>query len=414
MFRVPGIALQDVPLTVPLDHEAPGSEQIEVFARVLTGEGGEDRPYLLYLTGGPGFEAPRPAPLEQNPGWLRRALQDFRVVLLDGRGTGRSSPVGLHSLPPGAGAQAAHLRHFRADSIVRDAEALREHLGAETWWVLGQSFGGFCLLSYLSRFPEAVAGALFTGGLPALDRSGRGRSIDGVYALTWNTLRERSRAHYRRFPEDRARLARLMDRAGAGDLLTLGGDAVTPEMLRRLGMHLGAAGGGERLHFFLEQDPDSPAFRAGLRDMLPFSARNPLYFLLHEACWADGGVTDWAAERTMPADFHADPTLLAGEHPHRDFLLDPLLAPYAGAAERLAREPWGPLYDPAVLRGLNTPAAAAIYVDDAFVPFDTSRETARLLPGLRPYITNRFEHDGLRAGGEAVLGRLLGLARGLV
>ena len=49
----------------------------------------------------------------------------------------------------------------RADSIVRDAEALRQELlpgdgAASRWAVLGQSFGGFCSLTYLSFAPEGA------------------------------------------------------------------------------------------------------------------------------------------------------------------------------------------------------------------------------------------------------------------
>jgi len=32
--------------------------------------------------------------------------------------------------------------------------------------------------------------------------------------------------------------------------------------------------------------------------------------------------------------------------------------------------------------------------------------------GLRPWITNEFVHNGLRADGERVLGRLIDMARG--
>ena len=47
-------------------------------------------PWLVFFQGGPGFGASRP---DTNSGWLKRALQEFRVLLLDGRGTGRSTPV---------------------------------------------------------------------------------------------------------------------------------------------------------------------------------------------------------------------------------------------------------------------------------------------------------------------------------
>ena len=38
--------------------------------------------------------------------------------------------------------------------------------------------------------------------------------------------------------------------------------------------------------------------------------------------------------------------------------------------------------------------------------------TAALLPGLRPWVTSEYEHNGLRAGGEAVFDHLLDLATG--
>ena len=63
-------------------------------------------------TGGPGFEAPRPT---EASAWLKAAVQHFRVILLDQRGTGRSSAITTASLLRigDAGAQAEYLAHFR-------------------------------------------------------------------------------------------------------------------------------------------------------------------------------------------------------------------------------------------------------------------------------------------------------------
>ena len=56
----------------PSHGDDPTAGTIEVFARVVTGEAGEGRPYLVFLQGGPGSEAPRPS-LPGSPPWLERA-----------------------------------------------------------------------------------------------------------------------------------------------------------------------------------------------------------------------------------------------------------------------------------------------------------------------------------------------------
>ncbi|MGL4891181.1 MAG: alpha/beta hydrolase, partial [Aeromonas veronii] len=48
---------------------------------------------------------------------------------------------------------------------------------------------------------------------------------------------------------------------------------------------------------------------------------------------------------------------------------------------------------------------------DMYVEFDYSRETLRGLGNSRAWITNEYEHNGLRADGEAILDRLIALNR---
>jgi len=201
--RLPGLVLTEHELRVPLDHARPDGEQITVFAREVAEPDGRDKPFLVYLQGGPGFEAPRPTGSPRGPGWLDRALKDYRVLMLDQRGTGRSSPVG--ELPGTPAEQAEYLSHFRADSIVRDAELLRRALGVERWSVLGQSFGGLCVTSYLSLAPEGLREAFITGGLPVL-----GPRVDDVYRATYARMLDRNRRYYERFPEDRERVRALV------------------------------------------------------------------------------------------------------------------------------------------------------------------------------------------------------------
>ncbi len=395
------LVLTEHEVSVPLDHDHPDGSQLTLFAREVADPGGRDRPLLVFLQGGPGHEAFRPTRRPTHPSWLDRALRHFRVLMVDGRGTGRSTPI--DSLVGWTSQQQAdYLALFRADAIVADLEVLREHLGVDRWSVLGQSFGGFCTLRYLSAAPAALRSAYLTGGVPPV-----GRPIDDVYAATYATMRERNRAFYARYPDDLARVRALHERADAGELLLPHGEAVTSRRLRSVGNVLGMSDGAERLHYLLELDPGSRMFRHDLAAAMPFHARDPIYALLQEACYADGGSTRWAAERTMPDDFREDPTLFFGEHVFRwTFEDDAALAPLRDAADLLANRAWPRLYDEAALAACDVPAAAAIYTHDAYVDATYSRETAALVPGLRTWETDALEHNALRVAGPTVLDEL--------
>lgn len=408
--HVPGLVLTEHELAVPLDHARPDGEQLTIFAREVAGRdspAARDRPFLVFLQGGPGQEAPRPTGIPSSPGWLARALQDYRVLMLDQRGTGRSSPVGtLPGLSPEQ--QAGRLVHFRADSIVADAERLRRELGVDRWSVLGQSFGGFCALHYLSVAPDSLREVLFTGGVPPV-----ARPVDDVYAATYRTMLERNRRYYARYPDDRDRVRTLHEWADTGELRLPDGDVVTSRRLRSIGNALGMSDGAERLHYLLERDPGSPAFLHDLAAEMPFSGRAPVYAAIHEACYADGQATRWSAQRTMPDAFREDVSLFTGEHVFEwTFDDDSELAPLGMAARLLADHEWPALYDADVLASVDVPCAAAIYTQDAYVDRVFSEETAELVPTMRTWVTNEYEHNGLRADGGRILDRLVGLALG--
>lgn len=407
MARAPGFVSTEHEFEVPLDHAGGDETSLTVFAREIVAPGRErdELPWLVFFQGGPGHEAPRPlAPLKDT--WIDRALQEFRVLLLDQRGTGRSTPVGdLAGMAPQE--QAAYLKHFRADSIVRDAELIRGELGVERWSILGQSFGGFCVTTYLSLAPEGLSGAFLTGGLPPLDRH-----PDEVYEATYRRVLDKNIAYYGRYPEDRDRVEVIVDRLEAEDVRLPSGDRLTVRRFRQLGQRLGMGDGIERLHYIVELPFGSPAFLHEVDRSYPF-ARNPLYAVIHEACYASGHATRWSAERVMPDEFRDEPTLFTGEHIYPWMFEEyGALQPLAGAAQSLAEHDWPPLYDPDRLRVNAVPAAAAIYAEDMYVERAYSEETAAGISGLRAWVTNEFEHDGLRVYGARVFGRLLDLARG--
>lgn len=404
--RIPGAVVTEHEFALPLDHSGRTGGRLTVFAREIARPDGRDLPYLLFLQGGPGFESPRPT--GPPSGWLERALADHRVLLLDQRGTGRSTPVGdLPGLTPQQ--QADHLSHFRADAIVADAEAIRRDLGSPPWAVLGQSFGGFCALTYLSRAPDGLSAAYITGGLPPV-----GGRAEEFYPLTWRRTVERSHRYYERYPGDRSRVQDLHARLSTWDVRLPDGDRLTSRRLRQAGQVLGKSDGAEVLHHLLELPPDSPAFRYDVQAAFSF-ARNPLYAVVHESCVADGGSTRWWAQRTMPAEIADDVTLFTGEHVFPWFFEDSAaLAPLREAAELLAAREWPRLYDEDRLAINDVPVAAAVYADDMYVPSELSLETARLVRGARVWLTNEYEHNGLRVDGGRILGRLMDMAAGRV
>jgi pimeloyl-ACP methyl ester carboxylesterase len=393
--------------SVPLDHARPGGDRITVFAREVAEPDGLDKPFLVFLQGGPGFEAPRPTRHPSSPGWLDRALQEFRVLMLDERGTGRSTPVGsLPGMTPAE--QAAYLTHFRADSIVRDAEWIRGELGVDRWSVLGQSFGGFCSMAYLSIAPEGLREALFAGGVPPI-----GRPVDDVYARTYERTIEASLRYYERYPGDRERVLALRALVEREDVRLPSGDRLTPDRVRALGHTFGFSDGPESTHYILEQPFDSRGFLYDIDGGMGFN-RNPIYAVLHESSYSDGFATNWSADRLLPDAYAESPELFTGEHVFRSMFEDyGSLAPLREAAEILARHEWNTLYDAGVLRANEVPAAAAIYNDDIYVDRDFSEQTVAQVRGMRSWVTSEYLHNGLRADGERILDRLIALARGL-
>lgn len=403
-FRVPGAILTEREHSVPLDHARPDGNSISVFTREVADPDGSDRPYLVFLQGGPGFEATRPT--SPPSGWLKRALADYRVLLLDQRGTGRSTPVGSQIPGDSPETQAEYFTHFRADSIVRDAEHIRCELGVERWSVLGQSFGGFTSMTYLSIAPEGLREAFITGGLSPI-----GRSVDDIYGATYVRLLEKNRAYFERYPDDRVRVRDILERLDAEDLRLPSGDRLTARRFRQLGLWLGDSAGFELLHHVLELPFGSAAFLHDVEGGVRF-ARNPIYATLHESSYADGVATRWSAARLLPDEIEAE-GLFTAEHVYPWMWEDyGGLRPHREAAEILARHEWPRLYDAEVLGHNEVPVAATIYVNDLYVERAFAEESAAAIRGLRPWITNEFEHNGLRADGERVLGRLIDLVRG--
>jgi proline iminopeptidase len=85
------------------------------------------------------------------------------------------------------------------------------------------------------------------------------------------------------------------------------------------------------------------------------------------------------------------------------------LRPFRAAVEALAARPrHGRLYDPQRLADNEVPVTAAVYFDDMYVDAGLSLATARAVGNLDAWVTNEFEHDGIRQSGS-VFERLLSM-----
>ena len=420
-YTVRGLQVQDHSFQVPLDHSHPTGQKITVFARELSDArlDAAQLPWLLFLQGGPGGKGNRPTGLN---GWLAEAAKHFRVLMLDQRGTGLSTPANRQTLPlqGDVAAQADYLSHFRATDIVADAELIRAELGSAPWSIFGQSYGGFCALTYLSFAPEGVREALITGGLGPLSGP-----AEQVYEATFARLRSRNTEYFAKYPQDRELLARILAHVADTTERLPTGERLSPERVQMLGNYLGGNTRFDALHFALEDaflDTSdgvrlSDTFLATVAAQVSRST-NPLYALLHESIYVQDSASNWAAQRVLAKqpDFRPDAAapFLTGEMVYPwYFEQDPALVPLRPLADVLAARTagWGALYDLAQLGCNRVPAAAAVYTDDIYVDRDISLATAAAVKGLQVWETDEFHHDGIADDGEGIFARLLQMVR---
>jgi proline iminopeptidase len=103
---------------------------------------------VVFLHGGPGGGC--------TP--TQRRLFDpaaYRIVLLDQRGCGRSTP---HAAEPHADLTTNTTWH-----LVADLERVRDHLGIDRWQVFGGSWGSALALAYAETHPERVTELVLRG-----------------------------------------------------------------------------------------------------------------------------------------------------------------------------------------------------------------------------------------------------------
>ena len=116
----------------------------------------------------------------------------YRIVLMDQRGCGRSTPH-------------AEVRENTTWDLVADIERVRERLGIEKWLVFGGSWGSTLALAYATKHPERVA-ALVLRGIFLLQKS----EIDWFYQNGAGNI----------FPDAFDRYVSVIPEAERGDLVS--------------------------------------------------------------------------------------------------------------------------------------------------------------------------------------------------
>ncbi|KAK6442893.1 hypothetical protein LTR95_000908 [Oleoguttula sp. CCFEE 5521] len=432
--------------TVPKDHSAPSSSSpantLTLFARSVTKAPSAITPstpppalpWLLYLQGGPGYPC---RPPQHSP--MTQILLDkgYQLLFLDQRGTGLSTPVTASTLQMRGeeDVQVKYLKLYRADSIVKDCEAIRLALTeGEKWSILGQSFGGFCSVTYLSFYPEGLREVFLFGGLMPLVRT-----PDEVYRRLYPRVKRRNKAYYAKFPEDVGRVKKILSylgRFGDGVIKLPSGGDLTRRRFLQLGLAFGGHGGLDSVHdIVLKCATDIDMFGHLTRNALSAvdGAVNfddaLLYAILHEPiyCSGKGNKADWSAQRVRDefSEFTLDeqtsiptndsatetPINFSGEMVYPWMFSDYTeLRKVSRVAERVAQyDDWSELFDEEQLAKNEVPIYAAAYQEDMYVDYELSMQTAAKIKGCKVFSTNVLYHDAVRSRVEEVMKGVFGL-----
>lgn len=410
---------------VPKDYSKPDAGTIRVFARSVRkherpivpteDKEKEQLPWMCFLNGGPGLECRPP----QHYSFSDRVIEKgYQLMFLDPRGTGLSTPITASTLQMRGtnDVQANYLKLYRADSIVRDCEAIRQAITADypenkkKWSIMGQSFGGFCSVTYLSFYPEGLRESFMFGGLQPLVKS-----PDDVYRRLYVKVKERNEAYYAKYAEDVEHVKTIMkylSRFGDGKIKLPSEGNLTRRRFQQLGIALGFHGGLDMVHdIVLRASYDIENFGhltrgslASIDSMSPFD-NHMIYAILHEPIYCVGNAPNWSAHRVQDefAEFNIDredgPIYFTGEMVFPWMFEDYAeLRKVQDVANRVASDSdWPELFDEEQLAKNEVPVYAASYIEDMYVDSAFALETAKKIKGCKVFTTNVMFHDAIRS-----------------
>ncbi|RVX73478.1 hypothetical protein B0A52_03120 [Exophiala mesophila] len=433
--QVPGkLLVTELFFSVPLDHAKPEGERLRLFCRSAekfdkpaapksnTKKEPDTLPWFVYITGGPGFGGPRP---QDSPVAQDVIQKGYKFLSFDHRGMGQSNTVtsATLALKGSAQSQADYLTHFRADNAVRDLEAIRLTLTADhpddqkQWSIMGQSYGGFVSLSYLSLHPEGLREVFTLGGLGPVSQ----RKPDETIRRLYRQVTDRNRKYLDKYSEDVERVDRIVRHLDEKKPLLPSGVPLSRARFLSIGISFGAHGGFDRVHDLVQRaanDLDVFGFltRPTLADveaLSPAFDQHVIYALLHGSLYTQGESSEWVFDRVV-AEGNAkkdEPIHFTGEQVFKsafdDYVELQSLKEVAHILEH--RSDWPDLYDLDQLSKNPVPVYAAVYTEDMYVDLGFSLETAGIVKGTKTYQTNMIYHDGVRSKTADVLKNLWAL-----
>ncbi len=239
--RLPKLAqaVQCGTLDVPEDRQHPNGRRLSIFVAVLPANTLTPKPDpLVLIAGGPGQAASTLGPFAAQLALVRRTRD---IVLIDQRGTGRSSPLDCRAFAPDEhaefdidpvpksllcawqlAAKGVDASQYTTSAWVADLEAMRDALGYRQWNVWGGSYGTRVAQEYLRRYPERVRSLVLDGVAPPSMRISfdvwrtRDDALDGVIAAC-RASAPCTKAH----PDPATTLADIRRTLGAGKTITL-------------------------------------------------------------------------------------------------------------------------------------------------------------------------------------------------
>ena len=245
---------------------------------------------------------------------------------------------------------------------------------------------------------------------------------DEVYRRLYKKVAQRNQAYYNKFPEDIDRVKTIMNylkRFGDGKIKLPSEGTLTRRRFRMLGLAFGGHGGLDSVHdIVLRASYDIESFGHLTRGSLSAIDRTMpfddalIYAILHEPIYCQGQAAKWSAERVMAEypEFDLDktdngPIYFTGEMIYPWMFEDySELQKVRDVAEHLAADSnWPKLYDEQQLAKNEVPVYAASYVDDMYVDFGLSMETAEKVKGCKTFTTNVMFHDALRSKMDEVV-----------